>query len=139
MYPGIVLDSELDPKRRPWYTGALQQPSRLVLSPAYLDASGSGFVVSLSKVVHEGRSVGLHTSTDPVVAVMGMDVTLGYLQRMLHDMFPLCGEGTVKCFLMDDQGWYLYVCLYFSLFIHLFSLKFKLKAKYANSEQRTKL
>ncbi|XP_001603244.1 VWFA and cache domain-containing protein 1 [Nasonia vitripennis] len=105
LYPGLVLDSDLDPKRRVWYVKALEQPGRLVLSPPYLDAGGSGFVVSLSQVVHEGRSVGLHTSTDPVVAVMAMDVTMGYLSRMLNDMFPLCAETNVKCFLMDDKGY----------------------------------
>ena len=54
--------------------------------------------------MHEGRSVGLHSSSDPVVAVMAMDVTIGYLSRMLTDLFPLCGETNVKCFLMDDKG-----------------------------------
>ncbi|XP_011499006.1 PREDICTED: VWFA and cache domain-containing protein 1 [Ceratosolen solmsi marchali] len=106
VYPGLVLDSDLDPKRRAWYTKALQQPGRIVMSPPYLDAGGSGFVVSLSQVVHEGRSVGLHSNTDPVVAVMAMDLTLGYFSRMLDSMFPLlCAEPNIKCFLMDDRGY----------------------------------
>lgn len=106
LYPGVLLDSDLDPKRRSWYVTALQNPGRIVLSPPYLDAGGAGFVVSLSQVVHEGRFVGLHSNSDPVVAVMSMDVTLGYIQKMLHELFPLCGEGNVKCFLMDDKGTY---------------------------------
>lgn len=104
VYPGLVLDSDLDPKRRAWYMKAIELPGRIVITPPYLDAGGSGFVVTLSQVVHEGRSVGLHSNTDPAIAVMAMDITLGYLARMLNNLFPLCTETNIKCFLMDDKG-----------------------------------
>ena len=104
IYPGLVLDSDLDPKRRNWYIEAIQQPERLILTPPYLDAGGAGYVVTLSQIVHEGRSVGLHSSSDPVLAVMGIDFTLGFLSKMLEDLFPVCGIANIKCFLMNEKG-----------------------------------
>ncbi|XP_014215011.1 VWFA and cache domain-containing protein 1 [Copidosoma floridanum] len=109
LHPGLVLDAELDPKRRAWYVRGLEQPDRLVLGPPYLDAGGAGYVVTLSRLVHEGRSVGLHSSSDPAFAVLGLDLTLGYFGRMLEQLFPLCGRSDgVKCFLMDDKGYLVY-------------------------------
>ncbi|KAL7286208.1 hypothetical protein TKK_0019506 [Trichogramma kaykai] len=108
VYPGLVLDSDLDPKRRGWYYKAIQQPDRMILSPPYLDAGGAGYVITLSQVVHEGRSVGLHSSTDPVLAVMAVDFTLGYLSKMLEELFPVCSVTNIKCFLMDDKGYLVY-------------------------------
>lgn len=105
IYPGIVLDSELDPKRRAWYGKALEYPGKIVLTSPYLDAGGAGYVVTLSHTVYEGRSAALHSNNDPVVAVVSMDITLGYFSRMLRDMFSFCNESTVKCFLMDDKGY----------------------------------
>lgn len=40
-----------------------------------------------------------------VMAVMSMDVTMGYISRLLIEMFPFCKDSTVKCFLMDDMGY----------------------------------
>ncbi|XP_051174131.1 VWFA and cache domain-containing protein 1 [Leptopilina boulardi] len=105
IYPGIVLDSELDPKRRAWYGKALEYPGKIVLTSPYLDAGGSGYVITLSHTVYEGRSAALHSNNDPVIAVVSMDITLGYFSRILRDMFSFCNDSTVKCFLMDDKGY----------------------------------
>lgn len=67
-----------------------------------------GYVVTLSHTAYEGRPAALHSNKDPVVAVLSMDITVGYLAKMLSDMFPLCNEIHVKCFVMDDQGYLIY-------------------------------
>ncbi|XP_012277119.1 VWFA and cache domain-containing protein 1 [Orussus abietinus] len=108
MYPGMVLDSGLDPKRRAWYGKAMEHPGKIVLTTPYLDAGGAGYVVTLSHTVYEGRSVALHSSTDPLLAVMSMDITMGYISRLLSEMFPFCNEARVKCFLMDDKGYLIF-------------------------------
>ncbi|CAL1673299.1 unnamed protein product [Lasius platythorax] len=102
IFPGMVLDSGFDPKRRMWYGKALEYPDKIILTPPYLDAGGSGYVVTLSQAVE--YAVG-NKSTDYVIAVLSMDVTMGYIMRLLLEMFPFCYDATVKCFLMDDKGY----------------------------------
>ncbi|XP_020708779.2 VWFA and cache domain-containing protein 1 [Athalia rosae] len=105
VFPGSVLDTGLDPKRRAWYGKALEHPGKVTLTSPYLDAGGAGYVVTFSYTIFEGRSATLHSSNDPVLAVVSMDVTMGYIARLLLEMFPFCGDLRVKCFLMDDKGY----------------------------------
>lgn len=102
IFPGMVLDSGFDPKRRMWYGKALEYSDKIILTPPYLDAGGSGYVVTLSQVVEYSMS---NRSTDYVIAVLSMDVTMSYIMRLLLEMFPFCYDATVKCFLMDDKGY----------------------------------
>lgn len=102
VYPGIMLDSGYDPKRRMWYTNALEHPRKLIFAPPYLGAGGSGYVVTLSHTVHRNSKT---TAYDDAVAILSMDVTMGFISRLLKEMFPFCNESTVKCFLMDDKGY----------------------------------
>lgn len=103
IFPGIVLDSGFDPKRRMWYKKALEHPDSLILTPPYLDAGGSGYIVTLSQVVR--YSIGGNRSANYIIAVLSMDVTMGYIARLLLEMFPFCNDTTVRCFLMDDRGY----------------------------------
>lgn len=102
IYPGIMLDSGFDPKRRMWYGRALEHSGKLVFTPPYLGAGGSGYVVTLSHTVHRNLE---STTKDDAIAVVSMDVALGFISRLLKEMFPFCNTSTVKCFLMDDKGY----------------------------------
>lgn len=101
MYPGGVTDHKLDPLRRAWYVRAIQNQGTLVLTAPYLDSGGAGYIVTLSATV----------GSNPVSAVVGIDLTLGYLYNLLLMLIPFCssdGKGqknNVKCFLMDDKGY----------------------------------
>lgn len=108
LFPGMALDSSLDPRRRAWYGKALEHPGKIVLAGPYLDAGGSGYVISLSQTIYEGQGAALHGNNDPVVAVASMDITIGYIARILRDMLPFCKETMIKCFLMDDRGYLVY-------------------------------
>ncbi|EZA55990.1 VWFA and cache domain-containing protein [Ooceraea biroi] len=101
IFPGMVLDSGFDPKRRMWYGKALEHPDKVILTPPYLDAAGSGYVVTLSHIVRYPKS----ENAGYAVAVLSMDVTMGYIVKLLLDMFSFCNDATVKCFLMDDKGY----------------------------------
>lgn len=103
IFPGMVLDSCFDPKRRIWYEKALEHPDKIILTPPYLDGAGSGYVVTLSQAIR--YSIKSNKSANDVIAVVSMDVTMSYISRLLLDMFPFCSEATVKCFLMDDKGY----------------------------------
>lgn len=105
IFPGTSLESGLDPKRRVWHTKALEHPGKIVLTGPYLDAAGAGYVLTLSQTIFEGRRAALHGPSDPVVAIASMDITMGYLARIIKDMLDFCNESTIKCFLMDDRGY----------------------------------
>ncbi|XP_076757338.1 VWFA and cache domain-containing protein 1 isoform X2 [Xylocopa sonorina] len=102
IYPGIMFDSGFDPKRRMWYGKALEHPGKLIFTPPYLGAGGSGYVVTLSHAIHRNSE---SLTKDDAIAVVSMDVALGFLSRLLKGMFPFCNNSTVKCFLMDDKGY----------------------------------
>ncbi|EFN86965.1 VWFA and cache domain-containing protein 1 [Harpegnathos saltator] len=103
IFPGLVLDSGFDPKRRMWYGKALEHPDKVVLTPPYLDAGGSGYVITLSQTVKV--SLAKNANADYVIAILAMDVSMGYIARQLSNMFSFCNYATVKCFLMDDKGY----------------------------------
>ncbi|XP_057341737.1 VWFA and cache domain-containing protein 1 [Microplitis mediator] len=105
VYPGLAMDSSLDPRRRAWYGKAIDHPGKIILTSSYLDGGGAGYVVSLSQTIYEGRRSTIHTQQDPVVAVASMDFTLGFVVRLIRDMLPFCNESMIKCFLMDDKGY----------------------------------
>ncbi|XP_059470821.1 VWFA and cache domain-containing protein 1 [Neocloeon triangulifer] len=107
MYPGSGLDHDYDPTRRPWYIRALKFPGKVVLSTPYLDVGGAGYIVTLSHTVYEGQSAALHSPSDTVAAVLGLDVTVGFVYKLLIQAAPFCQEPGVKCLLIDDEGYVL--------------------------------
>jgi len=42
------------------------------------------------------RAAAMHSPQDKVVAVMGMDLTLGYFYKMLAENIPMCEHPTVR-------------------------------------------
>lgn len=104
-YPGSLVDKTYDPTRRDWFIRALEYPGRVVLTAPYLDIGGAGYVVTLSHTIFEGKPAAMHSSTDFVEAVMGMDFTLGYLYKILVDIMPMCEQDKITCFILDDKGY----------------------------------
>ncbi|WAR23918.1 CAHD1-like protein [Mya arenaria] len=47
----------------------------------------------------------LHSTADKLVAVMGMDVTLGYFYKMVLDHISICKAHGMRCFLINDDGY----------------------------------
>ncbi|XP_033636500.1 VWFA and cache domain-containing protein 1-like [Asterias rubens] len=105
MYPGSRVDKRFDPSKRPWYKRALAHPGRVTISSPYLDMGGAGYIITLSHVVFQGRSSGLHEESDHVVGIMGIDFTIRYFYKVLLEVMPVCKESTVRCFVMDDRGY----------------------------------
>lgn len=106
MFPGSILDVELEPTRRSWFVRAVEHPGKIVLTSPYLDAGGAGYIVTISHTIYEKSPTGEHTNT---VAVMAMDVTFGYIHKMLLEIVPYCSvHETVKCFIIDDKGYLIY-------------------------------
>ncbi|XP_052058181.1 VWFA and cache domain-containing protein 1-like [Mytilus californianus] len=105
MYPGTLLDKTFDPSKRTWYTRAFEFPGKVTLTAPYLDMGGAGYITTISHTIYEGKDDAMHSSANKVVAVMGMDLTLGYFYKMLQDHIYICSHKTVRCFIMDDRGY----------------------------------
>ncbi|XP_071952059.1 VWFA and cache domain-containing protein 1-like [Antedon mediterranea] len=105
MYPGTLLDKDYEPSQRSWYVRAIDNPGLVTVSSPYLDVGGGGYVVTISHVLFEGSSTGLHDPSDRVVAVVGIDFTIRYFYKLLLDTLPMCRHSTVRCFMIDDAGY----------------------------------
>ncbi|GAB1599475.1 VWFA and cache domain-containing protein 1-like isoform X3 [Argonauta hians] len=105
VYPGTLMDKTYDPTKRPWFERALAFPGYVTLAAPYLDVGGAGYIVTVSHTIFEGKRVPLHSRQDKVAAVMGMDITLGYFYKILAEKVPACEQPTVRCFIMDDNGY----------------------------------
>ncbi|KAK3767134.1 hypothetical protein RRG08_018006 [Elysia crispata] len=104
-FPGTLLDKMYDPTKRQWYTRAMEYPGHVTLSAPYLDIGGAGYIVTISHTIYEGKPAAMHGPQDKVVAVMGMDITLGYFHKLLAMSIHTCEHPSVRCFLMDDKGY----------------------------------
>lgn len=101
MFPGSIMESDFEPNRKPWFMRALHNPGKLVLTPPHLDAGGAGYIITVSQA-----TTGTSRSPKPSI-VLSMDMSMGYLYKMLLDSLPPCVEHNIKCFIMDDRGYLL--------------------------------
>lgn len=121
-YPGSILPDNLQPHARPWYRKACRYPNRTVITEPYLDAAGAGYIVTIAHTIdvtqspqshHQPHHYHHHTqrsaaARSTVMAVVGIDVTLGIVYKLLQQSADICGVGdkdSIKCFLMDDNGY----------------------------------
>lgn len=95
MFPGGVIFPGLEPTKRTWFLRASEYKHRTILTPPYLDAGGAGYIVTLA-----------YATSHIVVA---MDVTYGYIFKLLLEQMPFCAEKkNIKCFMIDDRGYLIY-------------------------------
>uniref|UniRef100_A0A131YWQ7 VWFA domain-containing protein n=1 Tax=Rhipicephalus appendiculatus TaxID=34631 RepID=A0A131YWQ7_RHIAP len=104
-YPGTVLERSYDPTERDWFTRALEHPGKVVLTAPYLDMGGAGYIVTLSHTIYQAKPDALHSPSDAVVAVIGMDLTLGYFYKLLTVNMDVCEMDKIACFILDDRGY----------------------------------
>ncbi|XP_064604512.1 VWFA and cache domain-containing protein 1-like [Liolophura sinensis] len=105
MYPGTLLDRAYDPTKRMWFQRALEFPAYVTMTAPYLDSGGGGYIVTIAHTIFEGRQPPLHSDWDQVMAVMGMDVTMGYFYKLMAENIPACEQPNIRCFMMDNQGY----------------------------------
>uniref|UniRef100_A0A182JBD1 VWFA domain-containing protein n=1 Tax=Anopheles atroparvus TaxID=41427 RepID=A0A182JBD1_ANOAO len=110
VFPGGLLDSDLEPTKRPWFVKALAYPGRLVATQPYLDAGGAGYVISVAYAIFEGRVAsaaksGPTRANERAIAVVAMDFTQAFFYKLLLDSSTVCSVDNIKCFLMDDRGY----------------------------------
>ncbi|KFB42960.1 hypothetical protein ZHAS_00010834 [Anopheles sinensis] len=111
VFPGGLLDSDLEPTKRPWFVKAMAYPGRLVVTQPYLDAGGAGYVVSVAYAIFEGKPRTTNPKDDArrtnerAIAVVAMDFTQAFFYKLLLDASAVCSLDNIKCFLMDDRGY----------------------------------
>lgn len=66
-------------------------------------AGGAGYIVTIAHTLHR------NAHTNRPAAIVAVDVTLGFLYKLLLAAEPECGRAPahIKCFLMDDAGFVL--------------------------------
>lgn len=89
IFPGTSLAPNFEPSKRLWFLRADELRGRVIVSPPYLDAGGAGYIVTISYAT-------------PFV-VLGIDVTYGYILKMILEQNLDCSNNT--CFLVDDKGY----------------------------------
>jgi hypothetical protein len=72
------------------------------ISTPYLDASGAGEVVTISRVITRGGG-----PNDPVAGVVGTDFKLNEIERLVNLQAP-CAESNVRCMLLDETAHVVY-------------------------------
>jgi hypothetical protein len=105
-FPGSPMLAGTDPTRQNWYLSAHHFPNGLVLSRPRLDIGGAGYIVTLSKLITLDDPIQIVSSEGK--AVMGMDLTMGYIYNMVLDTMPICNNREndgVRCFLFDQEGY----------------------------------
>ncbi|XP_058818619.1 VWFA and cache domain-containing protein CG16868 [Topomyia yanbarensis] len=106
VYPGGLLDTDIEPSKRPWFVKAMEYPGKIVVTKPYLDAGGAGYIVSVSYTIFEGIADALHnTENDKPIVVVAMDFSQGFFYKLLTESSNICSAENIKCFLMDDRGY----------------------------------
>lgn len=106
VYPGGLLDTDIEPTKRPWFVKAMEYPGKIVVTKPYLDAGGAGYIVSVSYTIFEGIADALHnTENDKPIVVVSLDFTQGFFYKLLTESSSICNSENIKCFLMDDRGY----------------------------------
>ena len=95
---------ETNPTAQDWYLTAWKFLNRVVVTRPRLDIGGAGYITTISKLIHNTADPSAETGN--AGAVMGMDLTIGYLHKMLFDAMPVCKNmEEIRCFLFDDEGY----------------------------------
>nr|XP_023016915.1 VWFA and cache domain-containing protein 1 [Leptinotarsa decemlineata] len=94
MFPGSVLKPGWTPVKNPWYYKAWQHEGKVVLIPPHSDRGGAGHVVTVAYATSQ--------------LVVAMDITYGYMLKLLVKHVPSCLKENITCFIVDDEGYVIY-------------------------------
>lgn len=106
VFPGCLLNNNYDPSQRPWYRKAIQHAGKIITTEPYLDAAGSGYIITIAHTIFEGKSNALHSiERDQPVAIVALDLAYAYFYKMILDSTPLCQMHNIKCLLFENEGY----------------------------------
>ena len=88
----IEMPPGYDPRKRPWYTTAMQTPDKASLSPAYMSTTGEAVISNMFPITSESGEI---------IGCTGLDVGLGVLTELIEKS-PMGQTGYVL--LVQDDG-----------------------------------
>lgn len=98
VYPGVLLLKSYDHEKRAWWRQTMAHPDTMFLSTPYVDAWGSGIVLSFVHTIHKKGS-------NIVTAAAGADFPLEYFNWFITSVYPSCGDNSgYRCIIVDDSG-----------------------------------
>ena len=68
----------------------------IALSTPYIDALGTGAVITAAHTIYRGESSHLHSRKDQVIGVMGADFPLSYFHKYVYRKVYLITLGAVS-------------------------------------------
>ena len=63
------------------YHAALRNTGLVTLSTPYIDAFGTGAIITAAHTIYRGEANNQHTTNDQVIGVLGADFPLSYFQK----------------------------------------------------------
>jgi len=95
--PLVYRNPKYDPRTRPWYIQAVEQPGKVIYTEVYEDALGSGLVITVSKAVFdkEGNLLG----------VVALDIMLENFKKLVLETRVL---KSGYAFAINSEGKYIF-------------------------------
>ncbi|GAV00501.1 hypothetical protein RvY_11340 [Ramazzottius varieornatus] len=109
-FPPSRFDVNYDATEETWYQRTISQPGKIILTSPPIDddkydRTNSSPAIRFSHTIYQGKPNAMHSITDTVAAVLGLDLKANYLYQLLLDLVPDCRTKSLRCFLMDDSGY----------------------------------
>ena len=96
-YTDLTSESpEYDPRIRPWYLAAVQNPDEVIFTDVYEDAFGSGMVLTAAKAIFDENG--------DLIGVAALDILLADLIDIIYDI-RITDSG--YAFIIDSSGTYI--------------------------------
>ena len=105
IFPAVDVGKDYDHQTRPWFIKTISQPGRIVLTPPYIDAWGSGWLCSIFHTIMKNSN--LSPGQKPEIdGVMGTDIPVPHLYETMLEIYPICGftNESLQCMLIDNSG-----------------------------------
>ena len=103
--PATLIKKRYEAAKRPWYMASVANKDAatgkfgVTVSTPYLDASGAGEVITVSRAITRGGT----GASDPVAGVLGIDFKLDEVQRLVNTQAH-CGHASSVCMLLDETA-----------------------------------
>ena len=79
-----IPDNNYDPRKRPWYQDAINNPDEIIFTKPYIDAQTGNVIITMAKVIK--------SESGTPIGVVAMDYTLTGLSNLLNNFTVKQGE-----------------------------------------------
>ena len=76
----------------------------IAISPPYLDANSGDLVITISSAITTDEQHGATVQSHHLLGVMGADIHLSYLEKIIKNSFDSCNNTLNLCIAIDTSG-----------------------------------